>query len=210
MIPLRLRREDSAFGAQKPRGVDGAVLGDQAFVLRFFADEGMDVLVADILDDSGAQTVSEVEARGRKGVFVRVDTSNADDNDAIRLIELHAFVAGFTEFLTNLRLVLRKERPIRPRIRKNRSLSRKRLLDALTGRPIGLNRLEPLFDLRELLVVLFPRLLETKRPQLIRALRRIAHPAAFEQRVGFRLLVVLHGRRRLRPTRPPGRGGWGG
>jgi NAD(P)-dependent dehydrogenase (short-subunit alcohol dehydrogenase family) len=48
-----------------------------------FADEGMDVLVADILDDCGAETVSEVEARGRKGVFVRVDTSNADDNDAM-------------------------------------------------------------------------------------------------------------------------------
>jgi NAD(P)-dependent dehydrogenase (short-subunit alcohol dehydrogenase family) len=48
-----------------------------------FADEGMDVLVADILDDCGAQTVSEIEARGRKGVFVRVDTSSADDNDAM-------------------------------------------------------------------------------------------------------------------------------
>lgn len=34
---LRLRREEPAFNAQRPGGVDGAVLGDDAFVLRFFA-----------------------------------------------------------------------------------------------------------------------------------------------------------------------------
>jgi maltooligosyltrehalose trehalohydrolase len=43
---LRLRREDPVFHAPRPRGVDGAVLGAQAFVLRFFADEeGDDRLV---------------------------------------------------------------------------------------------------------------------------------------------------------------------
>ena len=42
---LRLRREDPVYLAQAPRGVDGAVLGDQAFVLRFFADDGMDRLL---------------------------------------------------------------------------------------------------------------------------------------------------------------------
>ncbi len=33
---LRLRREDPVLGSQEPRGVDGAVLGREAFVLRFF------------------------------------------------------------------------------------------------------------------------------------------------------------------------------
>ena len=33
---LRLRRDDSAFRAQRPGGIDGAVLGPEAFVLRFF------------------------------------------------------------------------------------------------------------------------------------------------------------------------------
>ena len=42
---LRLRREDSVFAAQTPRGVDGAVLGDEAFVLRFFGREGDDRLL---------------------------------------------------------------------------------------------------------------------------------------------------------------------
>jgi maltooligosyltrehalose trehalohydrolase len=42
---LRLRREDSVFRLQRHRGVDGAVLGSQAFVLRFFADDGLDRLL---------------------------------------------------------------------------------------------------------------------------------------------------------------------
>jgi maltooligosyltrehalose trehalohydrolase len=36
---LRLRREDPAFAAQRPGGVDGAVLAAEAFVLRFFPDD---------------------------------------------------------------------------------------------------------------------------------------------------------------------------
>jgi maltooligosyltrehalose trehalohydrolase len=41
---LRLRREDAVFSAQRGRGVDGAVLGGEAFALRFFgeSDEGRD------------------------------------------------------------------------------------------------------------------------------------------------------------------------
>src|SRR5256714_127507 len=42
---LRLRREDSIFAAQRERGVDGAVLGDEAFVLRFFGEGGDDRLL---------------------------------------------------------------------------------------------------------------------------------------------------------------------
>jgi maltooligosyltrehalose trehalohydrolase len=42
---IRLRREDSVFRGQKPGGVDGAVLGADAFVLRFFGDSGDDRLL---------------------------------------------------------------------------------------------------------------------------------------------------------------------
>jgi maltooligosyltrehalose trehalohydrolase len=42
---LRLRREDPVFRAQGMGGVDGAVLGDEAFVLRFFGDAGDDRLL---------------------------------------------------------------------------------------------------------------------------------------------------------------------
>ncbi|HLL76032.1 MAG TPA: malto-oligosyltrehalose trehalohydrolase [Pyrinomonadaceae bacterium] len=42
---LRLRREDAVFSAQRQRGVDGAVLGREAFVLRFLGDGGDDRLL---------------------------------------------------------------------------------------------------------------------------------------------------------------------
>jgi maltooligosyltrehalose trehalohydrolase len=42
---LRLRREDPAFRRQRPRGVDGAVLGASAFVLRFCAENNADRLL---------------------------------------------------------------------------------------------------------------------------------------------------------------------
>ena len=42
---LRLRREDPVFRAQTPGGVDGAVLADEAFVLRFFGEAGDDRLL---------------------------------------------------------------------------------------------------------------------------------------------------------------------
>jgi len=42
---LRLRRDDPVFHTQRPGGVDGAVLGPQAFVLRWFADGGGDRLL---------------------------------------------------------------------------------------------------------------------------------------------------------------------
>ena len=47
------------------------------------ADEGADVLVADILEEHGAKTVAEIEAIGRRATFARVDTSNPADNDAM-------------------------------------------------------------------------------------------------------------------------------
>ncbi len=42
---LRLRREDPAFRAPKRRGLDGAVLGPDALVLRFFVADGADRLL---------------------------------------------------------------------------------------------------------------------------------------------------------------------
>jgi maltooligosyltrehalose trehalohydrolase len=42
---LRLRREDPVFRAQRPGGLDGAVLGSEAFVLRYFGEAGDDRLL---------------------------------------------------------------------------------------------------------------------------------------------------------------------
>jgi maltooligosyltrehalose trehalohydrolase len=42
---LRLRREDPVLGHPRKGDVDGAVLGPQAFILRYFADDGGDRLL---------------------------------------------------------------------------------------------------------------------------------------------------------------------
>jgi maltooligosyltrehalose trehalohydrolase len=42
---LTLRRQDPILRSQRPGGIDGAVLGPQAFVLRFFAEDGHDRLL---------------------------------------------------------------------------------------------------------------------------------------------------------------------
>jgi maltooligosyltrehalose trehalohydrolase len=42
---LRLRREETVFNAQEPRALDGAVLGSEAFVLRYFGVESDDRLL---------------------------------------------------------------------------------------------------------------------------------------------------------------------
>ena len=42
---LHLRRDDAAFRSQQRRGVDGAVLGNHAFLLRYFQPDGLDRLL---------------------------------------------------------------------------------------------------------------------------------------------------------------------
>jgi maltooligosyltrehalose trehalohydrolase len=42
---LKLRRTDPVFGRPRPRGIDGAVLGPNAFLLRYFAENGDDRLL---------------------------------------------------------------------------------------------------------------------------------------------------------------------
>lgn len=42
---IKLRREDAVFCAPQPHGLDGAVLGAEAFVIRFFGDDGNDRLM---------------------------------------------------------------------------------------------------------------------------------------------------------------------
>jgi maltooligosyltrehalose trehalohydrolase len=45
---LRLRREEPAFRAQRKGGIDGAVLGSEAFVLRFFEESGDRLLLVNL------------------------------------------------------------------------------------------------------------------------------------------------------------------
>lgn len=48
-----------------------------------FAEEGATVVVADLLDEPGQQTVSAVEGAGAKALYVHLDASSREDNDAL-------------------------------------------------------------------------------------------------------------------------------
>lgn len=56
-----------------------------------FAEEGADVLIADLDEPRGSETVAEVEALGRKALFVRTDTSKEAACEAMADVAMHAF-----------------------------------------------------------------------------------------------------------------------
>jgi NAD(P)-dependent dehydrogenase (short-subunit alcohol dehydrogenase family) len=56
-----------------------------------FAEEGADVLVADLLDEPGAETVALVKEKGREALFQHVDASSAADNEAMVQTALERF-----------------------------------------------------------------------------------------------------------------------
>jgi maltooligosyltrehalose trehalohydrolase len=56
---LRLRREDPVFRGESRKGLDGAVLGAEAFVLRFFGDGSDRLLLVNLGRDLGLDVVPE-------------------------------------------------------------------------------------------------------------------------------------------------------
>lgn len=56
-----------------------------------FADEGADVVVADIHDDRGQETVAAVEERGQRATFVHCDTSAPEACEAMANAAVEAF-----------------------------------------------------------------------------------------------------------------------
>ncbi len=56
-----------------------------------FAAEGADVVVADLNPERGAETVAAVEALGRRAIFVRTDTSQEADNEALAQAAIDEF-----------------------------------------------------------------------------------------------------------------------
>ena len=68
---LRLRRDDPVFSAQRPGGLDGAVLAPEAFVLRYFGEHGDDrLLVVNLGPDAAPRPGSGAAPRaaGREGL----------------------------------------------------------------------------------------------------------------------------------------------
>lgn len=62
----------------------------RATALRF-AEEGAAVVVADLLDGPGRETVAQIEESGGRAVFVSVDVTSRADNDAMARAAIEAF-----------------------------------------------------------------------------------------------------------------------
>ncbi len=56
-----------------------------------FAEEGADILVADLLDEPGAETVARVKERGREALFVHIDASSPEANDLMAQTAIERF-----------------------------------------------------------------------------------------------------------------------
>jgi glucose 1-dehydrogenase len=56
-----------------------------------FAEEGADVVVADLLDDAATETIAAVEHHGRKALSVHADATSRADNVAVMEAALDAF-----------------------------------------------------------------------------------------------------------------------
>jgi NAD(P)-dependent dehydrogenase (short-subunit alcohol dehydrogenase family) len=56
-----------------------------------FAEEGAAVVVADLLDGPGHETVAQIEAIGGRAVFVSVDVTSRADNDAMARTAIEQF-----------------------------------------------------------------------------------------------------------------------
>ena len=65
--------------ADRTAVVTGAASGQGRAVARLFAAEGAAVAVADIDAAGGAETVSKIESRGGRGLFVHCDVSRVEE-----------------------------------------------------------------------------------------------------------------------------------
>ncbi len=71
--------------------ITGGASGIGRSTAKLFADEGADIVIADLQD--GARGVASVEKRGRKAIFVRTDTSDEDACEALAAAAIEQFGA---------------------------------------------------------------------------------------------------------------------
>jgi 3-oxoacyl-[acyl-carrier protein] reductase len=56
-----------------------------------FAEEGADIVIADIQEEAGTETVALVKERGREALFVKLDAASPEDNEAMAQTALERF-----------------------------------------------------------------------------------------------------------------------
>jgi len=79
--------------------VTGGGLGIGRAIVETFAREGAQVVVVDVNEDAGRETVGEVEASGGEGCFVRADVSRVEDTQ--RMVDVALETYGRLDILVN-------------------------------------------------------------------------------------------------------------
>ena len=73
--------------------VTGAASGIGRAIAYQYAAEGAQVVVSDINDDGGLETLERIRARGGRAIFVRADTSKPADGEALVAAAVREFGA---------------------------------------------------------------------------------------------------------------------
>lgn len=71
--------------------ITGAASGIGKATALHFAQEGSNIIVSDIQEEAGMETVSQIEAMGRKAIFVRTDVSKLEDHQNLMSQILQTF-----------------------------------------------------------------------------------------------------------------------
>ena len=62
--------------------ITGGARGQGAAEARLFAQEGANVIIADVLDSQGAKVEAEINETGGKCLYLHLDVSNKEDWDS--------------------------------------------------------------------------------------------------------------------------------
>ena len=89
--------------------ITGAASGIGRETALLFVSEGAKVVIADVDETGGAETVQEIEDKGGAATFVRTDVSNSDDcQNMVRVADLtrNAFINGDLSTVMSPRTVI--------------------------------------------------------------------------------------------------------
>ncbi len=79
--------------------ITGGARGMGGAIARKYADEGCDLVIVDVLDDTAEKTVADIKAKGRKAIYVHCDVTSSKQVNEMVVKAIQEF--GKIDILTN-------------------------------------------------------------------------------------------------------------